>query len=66
MTFKDKLLGYLYNTATLVETDYIEHLHYMRFHHVDEVDCMETIILKTRRDCFNEILRQVVALLGTK
>lgn len=66
MTFKDKLLGHLYNTATLAETDYIEHLHYMRFHHVDEVDCMETIILKTRRDCFNEILRQVVALLGTK
>ena len=66
MTTKDKLLGYFYMTGSRLEEEYKEHLHYMRYHRIDEVDCMETIIRKTRLDTFNEVLRQVVALLGVK
>lgn len=66
MTLKDKVLAAFYNATLQEEQAYEEHLHYIRFHRIDEVDCLETVIRKTRLDCYNEMLSRLLFVLGIK
>lgn len=64
MNFKDKLIMYLYNKSTAIEIDYQEHIQYTRFHNLDEVDYLESIIRKVRRDTYDEIRQDIYTLLS--
>lgn len=64
MTIKDKLILYIYKKGDEIETDYENHQHFIRFHKVDEVDFLEMIIRKVRRDTYNEILADFMAILS--
>ncbi len=63
MTFKDKVILYLFNKGETIDIDYAEHLNHSRFHNIDEVDLLETIIRKARKDLFSEISSDIMALL---
>lgn len=63
MTTKDKIIVYLYNKGNQVEGDFEEHTHYMRFHKLDEVDYLESIIRKVRKDTVKEIVDDLMKLL---
>lgn len=65
MTFKDKILLYLFNRSEAIEQEYKEHIQFVRFHNVDEVDLLETIIRKTRVELFNEVSKDIMSLLST-
>ena len=65
MTFKDKLIIYIFNKGEIIEREYNEHINFLRFHQIDEVDLLETIIRKTRKDAYNEILTDIMMLLST-
>ena len=64
MTFKDKVIIYLYNKGEILDRDKVEHTNYIRFHNVDEVDMLETIIRKVRSDLFSEISHDIMNLLN--
>ena len=64
MTFKDKVILYLYNKGEILDRDKLEHVNYMRFHNVDEVDMLETIIRKVRCDLFSEISSDIMTLMS--
>lgn len=64
MTFKDKVIMYLYHKGEAIDRDYTEHKNYARFHNVDEVDMLETIIRKARTDLFSEISADIMALVS--
>lgn len=64
MTFKDKLFLYLQNKSNSMDDEYNDYLHYLRFHNVDEVDHLEAVIRKVRRDTFSEIRKDIFALLS--
>lgn len=63
MTFKDKIVLYFFNKGETIDRDYLEHKNHCRFHDIDEVDLLETIIRKARRDLFSEISSDIMALL---
>lgn len=65
MTFKDKVILYLYNKGEILDRDKVEHTNYMRFHNVDEVDMLETIIRKVRCDLFSEISHDIMNLINS-
>lgn len=64
MTFKDKLLLYIQNKSNVVDNEYDEHLQYTRYHSLDEVDYLESIIRKTRRDAFREFTKDIFCLMS--
>ena len=64
MTFKDKLILYLFNKGETIDREFNEHKNYARFHNVDEVDMLETIIRKVRTDLFSEISADIMALIS--
>ena len=64
MKFKDKILIYLHNKSSLIDSEYNEHINYSRYHNVDEVDYLELIIRKVRRDTYYEISKDIFALLS--
>lgn len=63
MTFKDKTMLYLLKRSDITDEDFNQTLQYIRYHKVDEVDYLELIIKKARRDVTAEILRDVMNLL---
>lgn len=63
MTFKDNTLLYLVNRCDKADEDYQTALHYFRYHKSDEVDLLEIIIKKARRDVLHEVLQDTVNLL---
>lgn len=63
MTFKDKAMIYLLKRSDIADNDFNEHLQYIRYHKVDEVDYLELIMKKARRDVTAEILRDMMNLL---
>lgn len=64
MTFKDKILMYFHRKSVIVDNECNEHKNYIRFHNVDEVDYLESIIYKTRKDMFDEILSDIMSLVS--
>lgn len=63
MNFKDKVLLYLYRKSDIIDNEYDEHIHFTRYHKADEVDHLESIIRKVRRDTFRELEKDIYALL---
>lgn len=63
MTFKDKIILYLYNKTDTVDNDLNNHRQYVRFHKVDEVDMLESIITKVRADTVREITEDIMQIL---
>ena len=63
MTYKDKAMIYLLKRSDIADNDFNEQLQYIRYHKVDEVDYLELIIKKIRRDVTAEILRDMMNLL---
>lgn len=63
MTFKDKLIIYLYNKSSRVDLEFHQQQHNLRYRVPDEVDYMEAIIAKVRRDMYNEIAGEILSLL---
>lgn len=63
MTFKDKLLVYFIHKSESVENDFNDIKHEMRFHKPDEVDMLEYIVLKARKDMFNEVFKDISILM---
>lgn len=64
MTFKDKTMLYLLNRSDIADSEYNDMLQMIRFHQVDEVDYLEIIIRKVRKDVYSEVLHDVMNLLG--
>ena len=63
MTFKDKLVIYLVNKANRIDDDYDNALRVVRWHSADDVELLETIIAKVRKDTFNEVMQEILTLL---
>lgn len=63
MTYKDKAMLYLLKKSDIADNDFNEHLQFIRYHKVDEVDYLELIIKKVRKDTTAEILRDMLNLL---
>ena len=63
MTFKDKLVIYLVNKANRIDDDYDNALRVVRWHSADDVELLETIIAKVRKDTFNEVMQDILTLL---
>ncbi len=63
MTFKDKLVIYLVNKSNRIDNDYDNALRVVRWHSADDVELLETIIAKVRKDTFNEVMQDILTLL---
>lgn len=64
INFKISVLQYLYNKETAIEQDYLSKISYNRYHNTDEVDWLEIIIAKARKDVINEISKDLNNLLA--
>lgn len=63
MGLKVDVMSYLYNRTSVIEEEYLAKSAYMRYHRVDEVDYLELIIAKARKDLINEISKDLQHLL---
>lgn len=66
MDMKTTILLYLMNQSDFADNRYNELRDFARYHNVDEVDYIETVIAKVRRDTINEIKTDIVNLLKIK
>lgn len=64
LSYKISVTQYLYNRTTQIEEDYLSKIAYNRFHNTDEVDWLEIIIAKARKDLINEISKDLNNLLA--
>lgn len=62
--YKVNVIKYLYNRTTQIEEDYNAKICYNRFHNTDEVDWLEIIIAKARKDLIQEISKDLNNLLA--
>lgn len=62
MTFKDKLIIYLYNKQNQLELDAENSRNFARFHRCDQIDYLECIIADTRKNLVQEIIDDIMAL----
>lgn len=60
MTFKDKLILYLHNKSITIDNDLQENVNFFRYRRLDEVDYLELIIKKARKDLFDEVLSDIM------
>lgn len=63
MTFKDNTLLYLVNQCDKADEELQQSVNFFRYHRADEVDLLEIIIKKTRRDTLHEVLKDTMNLL---
>lgn len=66
MTFKDKVLVHLMRRSDIADEQFNDTMQMLRYHKVDEVDYLEVIIRKVRKDVLTEVLRDVMMLLQIK
>lgn len=66
MDMKTTILLYLMNISDTADNRYNEIREFYRYHNVDEVDLIEQVIAKVRRDTINEIKTDIVNLLKIK
>ena len=64
MNKKDMILTCIYNKCDLAEKEYEEYMNFIRYHNADEVDMLEHIIRKIRRDTLRELLRDIMHILS--
>ncbi len=64
ISYKISVIQYLYNRTSQIEQEYAQKLSYNRFHNTDEVDYLEIIIAKARKDLMNEITKDLNNLLA--
>ena len=64
MNFKDKLIIYLYNRQNAIEEEFDNTIQNVRFKRNDEVDYLECIIAKSRKDLVNEIIGDIMNILS--
>ena len=57
------VLQYLYNRSDIIDQEFQMKISYNRYHRVDEVDLLELIIAKARKDLMEEISRDLTNLL---
>lgn len=62
MTFKDKLIIYLYNKQNQLELEAENSRNFARFHRCDQIDYLECIIADTRKNLVQEIIDDIMAL----
>lgn len=65
-SYKVTVIQYLYNRTTRLEEDYNSKLSFYRYHKTDEVDWLELIIAKARKDLMQEICKDLNDLLVFK
>lgn len=61
---KDMILTCIYNKCDIAEQDYEVYLQNIRYSNPDEVDILEHLIRKIRRDTLRELLRDVMHILS--
>ena len=64
MTFKDKLIVYLYKKQNSIEEEYQNHEEFTKFRRKDQNDYLESIILLTRKNLIGELIRDIMVLLN--
>ncbi len=64
MTKKDMILTCIYNKCDTAEREFEEYRDHIRYHNADEVEMLEHIIRKIRRDTLREVLRDVMHILS--
>lgn len=64
MTFKDKILIYVYRKLTETEDDYENTIRRLRYSKADEVDYIESLVAKVRKDVITEISADIMAIVG--
>ena len=64
MGFKLNTLAYIYNKQIQLEDEYNSILSHFRYHRLDEVDMLEIIIAKARKDLVREISKDLQNLLA--
>lgn len=60
MNYKLSVIEYLVNRCDLAEREYDEYKDFCRYANVDEVEMLEQIVRKIRRDLLRETLRDVM------
>lgn len=66
MTIKDKIIIYLYNKQNQIDDEFLLHENYFKFRKKDEIDYLECIVQKARKDLMSEIVKDLQVLLTTK
>ena len=66
MDMKTTILLYLMNISDDADNRYNQIRDFSRYHNTDEVDLIEQLIAKVRRDTINEIKTDIVNLLKIK
>lgn len=64
INYKIAVVKYLYNRLSALEEDYNSKINYFRYHKADEVDHLEIIIAKSRKDLMSEISKDLNNLLA--
>lgn len=64
LSYKISVVKYLYERQLRLEEDYNAKLSFARYHNNDEVDFLELIIAKARKDLINEISKDLNNLLA--
>ena len=64
MTKKDLLLVSIYNKCDRAECEFDEYLQRVRYSNPDEVELLEHIIRKVRRDTLREVLGDIMKILS--
>lgn len=62
MTYKDKILIYIVRKLDSADSELLEHNNYYRYRSCDELDYLESIIRKVRRDTIKEVLDDMLTL----
>ncbi len=66
MQLKDRLYQYLLKKGDIIDNEYNEHLQYYRYRKCDEVDYLESIIRKVRRDTYNEVKQDLIHIINNQ
>lgn len=64
ISYKIAIIKYLYERQIRLEDEYNAKTNYFRYHRADEVDYLEIIIAKARKDLINEISKDLNNLLA--
>lgn len=64
ISYKISVIKYLYHKLSTLEEEYNSKINYFRYHKADEVDHLEIIIAKARKDLINEITQDLNNLLA--
>lgn len=58
------IIQYLYNKTDLMENQFEEYQNFIRYANVDEVEMLEHLIRKVRRDLMREVLKDIMHIIS--